>query len=300
MTLFEHLLDQDLVSENYFAHLWSITWNGMTYSYGWRTADTHVQDEMGLGADKHIDEQVPRHLMDLEVKQGQTGTFSGSISFSLALAEISSIDASNVDSYPKITLVPCEFGEKLEPDWISSDETEQCVELAGKWRQYYETGKVWKRVRSSRQLQWVEDKPKVPPVSPTELDILGLLINADCKFKECWTNILKYALPDRQESKASAMFSKLKGKESYMIENQRRGLTKGQRIQLAKVVAQARMQDMLTKGPPVNEIHPLIKAEQELRKHGRISDETDQATKKQKIQTYVLFGGCGLFLKVLD
>ena len=125
-------------------------------------------------------------------------------------------------------------------------------------------------------------KPITPASGAAEREIMGLLINADAKFKNSWTNIMQYAFPDRKEAGSCSMkWYQLKKKDYFMIENIARRLTNEARIRLAKCLAKMRMKGFIDQGLPRKEPHPDTKIEKELRKRGKIDDNTSESERKR-------------------
>ena len=103
-----------------------------------------------------------------------------------------------------------------------------------------------------------------------ELQIMGLLLNADCKFKKCWTNIMQYAFVDRTESACSMRWYQLK-KEDYRLEWYGKGKSAPEKIVLAKRLAKSMMKVQLEQKPE-RERHPYANSDEEVLREYAESD----------------------------
>ena len=283
--VFEEIWSKKLTSESMHRHLWSFKWIGRVYVNGWRDAPRWSQDEMGASGN-HIDEKEPRLLANLGLEAGQRGRFEGqSALFSVTLIEMNGVIASSIDSYPQTTPVPQNFTNKLDADWLSDEEKQQCEVLIEKWCEYFNGDNAWRRKRDyDREGPRYElKKPAFPEWRPEEVLLMGLLINADCKFKKSWSSILQFAFPDRRETACSGMFYKLKGNQNYRVAGFGQGLASSELVLQAKTMAKGRMREFLASGPPKIGPNPEVEAERALRKRGIIDDDTDPDVKRSRI-----------------
>jgi hypothetical protein len=180
------------------------------FSYGWR-------DCPGVN---YLDEQEPRLLQTLSLEDGQKGSFKGAsaeFDFVVVDAAFEDIDAAKSESYPKITPIPNTITSELSDDWITKDMKQQCYCQSAKWKSYYEGENEWRRDRESPSYDWVLRQPIRPCWRNEECEIMGLLLNAGCKFKKSYRSILQYAFTDRSEAATSGEWYKLQ-REDYLRE----------------------------------------------------------------------------------
>lgn len=192
--------------------------------------------------------------------------------------------SSLLPQYPKTAKLAIQVSGSVANDWIGTEDAGPCIQLRHAWSTYYAGENSWKRDR--RTYDWIVGKPLSPPWNGNEMEIMGLLLNSDCKFKKSWNHILQYAFVDRSESATSMKWYQLKGKCSYMIEYHGRGMTNQARIQLAKRLAKKHMTNSLDRGCPVKDLHPNANLEQQLRKRGMINDDTDASERKRLCAMY--------------
>jgi hypothetical protein len=295
LKVFEVLQKERLTTDIYSSHLWSLTLAGTKFENGWRMLH-HSGPGPGWKMN-HLDEEDIRLLKDLAkpLSEGQKGRFSGaSVKFDIVVekAFVASIDPTKVKAYPKLTAVEHHVSSKLDADWLSNQQQEDCALKRAAWADYYQGDNVWKRDRRTREM--VPGKPEHGRWGPDELEIMGLLMKAGCKFKKSWKNILEFALVDRAETSASGQWYKLQ-KESYCLDYIGRNKSNEERILLAKRLAKSRMETFLETAVPKLEPHPWEKTEMVLRKRGLIDDTMCPAAKKQKIRMYHLDVTEGLF-----
>ncbi len=253
---------ENLTTDFIYSHLWDITFNNKTYSNGWR----HQKWPLGSGewdrpaTDDDVDEGERRLLSGFNspLEKGQKGRFGGeSASFEFVLESITDasppLNASAV-TYPNVSKVANVISSKAEDDWLTPSQKSQCNQLMATWRNFYSGNNSWKRVKYPGDRKFQRAKPSPPEWRNEQLEIMGLLINADCKFKKCWTNIMQYAFVDRTESACSMRWYQLK-KEDYRLEWFGRGKSSTEKIQLAKRLARSMMKRQLERKPK-KEPHP--------------------------------------------
>jgi hypothetical protein len=182
-----------------------------------------------------------------------------------------------------------------DADWISETCKQNTLRLRQEWATYMGGPRVWKYKRPWDRRDDDDDvdidddgyylaKPLSPPWTPSEFEFLGLLLQAGCKFKKSWDNILKYVLVNRAEPATSYQWYKLQN-EGYRLEWFGRGLQKTEMIVLVKRLAQPAIQNALAAGvPPLVPEHPLVHMEQLLRKRGWIDDTMSPETKQKIIR----------------
>lgn len=281
--VFEVLQKEKLTADRYSSHLWSLTLAGTNFENGWRSHHSGPGSKMN-----HLDEEDIRLLKDLAkpLADGQKGRFSGeSAKFDIVVekAVVASIDPTKVKAYPKLTAVKNPVSSKLEADWLSNQQQADCAMKRAAWIDYYQGDNVWKRDQHDhRSQELVAAKPEHGRWSPDELEIMGLLMKAGCKFKKSWKNILEFALVDRAETSASGQWYKLQ-KATYHLDYIGRNKSNEQRILLAKRLAKSSMETFLENAVPKLGPHPWEKTEAILRKRGWIDDTMSSALKKQKI-----------------
>lgn len=256
-----------------YSHLWDISFNKNVYKNGWRRQTFPGSDEWDRPAGKHdVDEGERRLFSDLDepLEKGQTGKFGGeSVSFDFVLESMTDItDVQKEDkkpavtSYPHLSKIPTQISTKVEDDWVTPSQKSQCSNLRDKWAKFYKGNNSWKKVRDSGDRAFTRAKPSSPEWGSEELQIMGLLINADCKFKKCWTNIMQYAFVNRTESACSMRWYQLK-KEDYRLKYIGKGLSSTGRISLAKRLAKSRLKVQLERKPK-REIHPYANAREKV------------------------------------
>jgi hypothetical protein len=177
------------------------------------------------------------------LKKGQKGWFGAhgvwgrqSVSFDFVVESINDASPplnSSVTYYPHVSKVANTISCIVEDDWLTPSQKLQCNQLRATWRKFYSGYNSWKRVNDPWTDRAFERAKKCAPEWKKELQIMGLLINADCKFKKCWTNIMQYAFVDRTEGACSMRWYHLK-KEDYRLEWYGRGKSATEKIQLAK------------------------------------------------------------------
>lgn len=196
------------------SHLWDVTFNGKRYRNGWRHCRHDTNDWNRPADETDVDLGERRLLSGLSVKTGQEGRKSGeSLVFDLKVIDLSEtvksgdvlvkIPSSSVFSgkefdvcgggkkgddgfcaYPKVAKVILSISGNLSEDWIDHDAKAQSLRLRGAWSRYNEGLNGWKRDR--REGGWIPSKPISPAWGKDEREIIGLLLNSGCKFKQSW------------------------------------------------------------------------------------------------------------------
>ncbi|GKY98523.1 hypothetical protein MPSEU_000809400 [Mayamaea pseudoterrestris] len=290
--IFKEFHNKHLTHDDYYSHLWNLFWNNEEFQYGWQDCPQVRILEMFEERKKHIGDKHQQFLKTFDLQTGQKGSFEGrSATFSITLIGLMpDVDASSIESYPKIVAAPLTFGDKLEADWLSRDDATRCLTLADYWYYWYEGENEWRLIDGD---EWSLRRPLFKEWTADEMDLMGFLINGNCKFKKSWNSILRFALLDRREGACSQMWYKLKGPQNYRLEEGcGRGLSADRCIRHAKIMAKGRIRQLLSEGSPRRKPHPLVHAEQECRKRGWIDDETDHATKKRRLQDFLNWGRC--------
>jgi hypothetical protein len=268
-TVFDIMENEKLTHDKIYSHLWELSFNKKVYKNGWRRQTSPSSDEWDRPAGEHdIDEGEPRLFGGLEasLEKGQKGKFGGeSASFDFALESITDMTtaAAKKDvtiTYPHVSKVPSQISTKVEDDWLTLSQKSQCNELHDKWTKFYSGNNGWKRVKRCEDRSFTRAKPSPPVWSSEEVQIMGLLLNAGCKFKKCWTNIMQYAFVDRTEGGCSMRWYQLK-KEDYRLNYIGRGLSSTGRISLAKRLAKSMMKVQL-EHKPKRERHPYENADE--------------------------------------
>lgn len=263
-TVFHLAQEEKLTDDMIYSHLWQMSFNKKVYKNGWRHPKFPDSDEWTRPADKSdIDQGEPRLFISLEtpLAVGQKGRFSGeSASFLFALESIMEMTTAGHPNvkYPHVMKVQNQISTKVEDDWLTSSQKSDCNQLRDKWVTFYNGNNGWKRVKRSVDRSFTRAKPAQPMWSSEELQIMGLLINADCKFKKCWTNIMQYAFVDRTEGGCSMRWYQLK-KENYRLNHIGRRLSNTERISLAKRLAKS-MMGVKLEHKPKREPHPYQNA----------------------------------------
>jgi len=253
-----------------------MNFNNKTYKNGWRLRKWPLDSgEWNRPAkDTDVDEGERRLFsalaLDSPLKEGQKGWFGAhgvltpaSASFDFVVESITDVlpPLNSSVTYPHVSKVANTISCKVEDDWLTPSQKLQCNQLRATWRKFYSGYNSWRRVNDPWTPFWAWDKERAferaKPTAPEwkkELEIMGLLINADCKFKKCWTNIMQYAFVDRTESACSMRWYQLK-KEDYRLEWFGRGKSATEKIQLAKRLARSMMKRQLERKPK-KEPHP--------------------------------------------
>ena len=274
-TVFEEILDKEkLTDDRIYSHLWSMTFNKKTYNNGWRRQTFPDSNEWNRPAEANEVDVGERRLFsgfDAVLEIGQKGQFSGeSASFDYVLESLTDVSSAvpasknkgkEATSYPLVSKVPNSISSKVEDDWLTPAQKSQCTALQETWKRFYKGNNSWKQVKRPGHRAFTRAKPTAPQWGP-ELKIMGLLINADCKFKKCWNNILQYAFVDRTEAGCSMRWYQLK-KEDYRLQYYGRGMSSTARISLAKRLAKTMMKDQLERKKPKRERHPYADAREE-------------------------------------
>jgi len=269
-TVFDIMHKEKLTNDMIYSHLWDMSFNTKVYKNGWRRQKFPSSDEWDRPADKHdIDEGERRLFSDLEVplQKGQKGKFGGeSASFDFVLESITDMTAATKDkqevTYPHVSKIPSQISTKVEDDWLTPSQKSQCNTLREKWTKFYKGNNSWKQVRDSEIRAYTRAKPSAPVWGSEELQIMGLLINADCKFKKCWTNIMQYAFVNRTESACSMRWYQLK-KEDYRLKHIGKGLSSSGQVSLAKRLAKSMLKVQLERKPK-KESHPYANAREQV------------------------------------
>ncbi len=264
-TVFDIMDKEKLTTDYIYSHLWNMTFNKKVYKNGWRRQIMPESDEWDRPASgTDIDQGEPRLFsgLDAPLENDQKGKFSGeSASFDFVLESIADMPAASKDkpavTYPHVSKVANKISTKVEDDWLTPSQKSQCIKLSDTWRKFYSGNNSWKRVRNSGDRAFTRAKPSAP-MWGDELQIMGLLINADCKFKKCWTNIMQYAFVDRTESACSMRWYQLK-KEDYRLKWYGKGKSAAAKITLAKRLAKSMMKVQLELKPK-RERHPYANA----------------------------------------
>lgn len=272
-TVFDIMDKEKLTTDFIYSHLWSMTFNKMVYKNGWRHQMRPGSDEWDRPASIcDIDEGEPRLFrgLDAPLEKGQKGTFSGeSASFDYVLESIVDMSAAAsqdksaavTTTYPHVSKVANKISTKVEDDWLTPSQKSQCNKLSDSWKKFYSGNNSWKRVRRGGDRAFTRAKPSAP-VWGDELQIMGLLINSDCKFKKCWTNIMQYAFVDRTESACSMRWYQLK-KEDYRLKWYGKGKSAAEKIVLAKRLAKSMMKVQLERKPK-RERHPYANSDEKV------------------------------------
>jgi len=233
LKVFEILHHQKLTTDQYYSHLWSISFDGKSYHNGWRGCL--------LGPQSHVDEEDIRPLHNLRLQQGQKGKFRGqSASFLFVVQKINGVPDKKVQ-YPIYSAIHQSFSSALSDDWISADQVTATLKARDHWKDYYNGQNSSKRC--SRTFEVVPCKPLPPQWIPSELELLGLLINAGHKFTKAWKTILQYALVARPKAATSGQWYKLQ-KESYRREYIGRSKSSAEMTLLAKNLAKTNVENI--------------------------------------------------------
>eukprot|EP00956_Cyclotella_meneghiniana_P000062 scaffold127_cov37-Cyclotella_meneghiniana.AAC.1 len=265
-TAFRLAQKEKLTNDQIYSHLWQLSFNGKVYRNGWRRPKYPDSDEWSRPANESdIDAGEPRLFSSLEtpLKESQKGKFGGeSASFEFVLESI--MDATSAGplkvKYPHVRKVESQISTKVEDDWLTPSQKMDCDQLRDKWVNFYNGNNGWKRVKRCADRSFTRAKPTQSMWSSEELQIMGLLINADCKFKKCWTNIMEYAFLDRTEGGCSMRWYQLK-KEDYRLVHIGKKLSNTGRISLAKRLAKSMMSVKLEQKPK-REPHPYENADE--------------------------------------
>ena len=264
--VFRILAKEGLTTDSIYSHLWNISFNKKMYKNGWRY-------QIGIWnrppKDTDIDEGEPRLFSGLEtpLQEGQKGKFGGeSASFQYVLESMTDVSPASKDSqavtYPHVVKIANTISFQVEDDWVTPSQKLQCNKLRKTWVKFYSGNNSWKQVRDDHTRRaFIRGKP-CAPVWQDELKIMGLLINADCKFKKSWTNIMQYAFVDRTESACSMRWYQLK-KEDYRLKWYGRGKSAAEKISLAKRLAKSMMEVKLERMPK-RECHPYANAREKV------------------------------------
>jgi hypothetical protein len=274
VAVFDIMHKEKLTTDSIYSHLWDMSFNNKTYSNGWRRQHP-ISDEWDRPAtDEDVDEGEPRLFSGLNkpLEKGQKGRFGGeSASFEFVLESITDMSPplnSSAVTYPNCSKVANVISSKVEDDWLTPSQKSQCNQLMTTWKNFYSGNNSWKRVKYPGERKFQRAKPSPPEWRNEQLEIMGLLINADCKFKKCWTNIMQYAFVDRTESACSMRWYQLK-KEDYRLEWFGRGKSSTEKIQLAKRLARSMMKRQLERKPK-KEPHPYANyVEEHMREYAR-------------------------------
>jgi len=263
-TVFDIMDKEKLTNDMIYSHLWDMTFNKKVYKNGWRRQTMPDSGEWTQPASEtDIDEGEPRLFSGLNtpLEKGQKGKFGGeSASFEYVLESITDMSAAQKDkTYPHVSKVANQISTKVEDDWLTPSQKSQCIKLQEMWGKFYSGNNSWKRAKRSPDRAFTRAKPSAPQWGD-ELQIMGLLINADCKFKKCWTNIMQYAFVDRTESACSMRWYQLK-KEDYRLKWYGKGKSAAEKISLAKRLAKSTMKVQLERKPK-RERHPYANADE--------------------------------------
>mmetsp|Transcript_21444 Transcript_21444/g.35500 ORF Transcript_21444/g.35500 Transcript_21444/m.35500 type:complete len:386 (-) Transcript_21444:80-1237(-) len=287
LQVWEILMNESLTQDLYTSHLWSLQFNKVRYSYGWRRCS-------GATVKNHLDEESIIPLKDLNVSTGQKGHFNGeSASFDFVLVDADyKHPAAAVDEYPKTTALAASFTSDLSNDWIHSNAglEQAALEFRKNYKEYIQGDQnEWRHDRQT--YEFVLCKPESPRWTHEEETIMGLLLRAGCKFVKSWKSVLQYTLVHRAQTAASGQWYKLQ-REAYRLEYIGRNLDTEARMVLAKRLAKSHLESALEQGvPPTSPPHPFIKTEEVCRKRGLIDDGMSPETKRHKLQNYhALFG----------
>jgi len=278
-TVFDILGKEKLTHDMIYSHLWGLSFNNKSYKNGWRHQHYTSGEWDRPATSRDIDYGEPRLFSGLEVplEEGQKGKFGGeSASFDFELESITDIDMTtaatataaaaaaaatataaskeDVTYYPHVSKVVSQISTKVEDDWVTPTQKSQCIKLRNKWVKFYSGKNGWKEMRHGGDRSFTRAKPSSPTWSRGEMKIMGLLLNSDCKFKKCWTNIMQYAFVNRTESACSMKWYQLK-KEDYRLQYIGSGLSDTERISLAKRLAKSMMKVQL-ETKPKRERHP--------------------------------------------
>lgn len=264
-TVFDIMDKEKLTTDFIYSHLWNMTFSKNVYKNGWRRQRRPGSDEWNRPATiTDIDEGEPRLFsgLDVPLEKGQKGKFSGeSASFDYVLESIVDMSAASdkaAVAYPHVSKVANKISAKLEDDWLTPSRKSQCNKHRDMWRKFYSGKNSWKQLQRGDRA-FTRAKP-IAPMWGEELKIMGLLINADCKFKKSWTNIMQYAFVDRTESACSMRWYQLK-KEDYRLEWYGKGKSASEKIVLAKRLAKSMMKDQLERKPK-RERHPYANSKE--------------------------------------
>ena len=278
----ENLSDRSINSS-----YWSVKFAGTTYHNGVRRYD-HLAGEYDRppnGTD--IDDGELRILASLTkpVAKGDAGRFMGKaavgFSFLVEDAAFDAIDASdeNLKLYRKVTQVKAKHSSFAELDWISTGEITRCADLRASWKTLLQVDKYWRPDFSNGSSSFL----KVAPgffgrfdYDVDELQLMGLLMNAEVKFKKAWNAVLKYALLNRTEGAVSTKWYQLRGKDMF-IDHVGKNMSIDDRASLAKRLAKKRMPNFFEMGYP----NAYLLIEESLRKRGMIDDSASEAEKKR-------------------
>jgi hypothetical protein len=287
--VFDILQKNNLTGDAYYSHLWSITLHGVCYEHGWRNCRQ-------MKVKNHVDDQDIQVLAQLDnaLQKGQKGSFRGeSAKFDVVidncdLLKKKKLSVEEIANYPKTTAIPSAPGldATMSDAFVSEEVKEGAQKLRIGWKNHLEGDNEWRRDRESREFEWVIGKPLPRVWDFDEMQILGLLLNSNQKFKKSWTNLLQFAFCDRAETATSQQWYKLR-KESYRMEYIGRGLCKDEQVILAKRLCLARLEKMLEAGVPTLGPHPLEIVESRLLKRGVITDATSPESKKRKLECYM-------------
>lgn len=244
LKVFEIMHKEQLTGDDYYSHLWSITFDDKKYRYGWRDYPSKSKNR----DTDHIDAQDIRPFRNLDLKVGRTGRFRGeSAHFNFIVKKINGSPEKNAE-YPMHFAIPMSFSSDLSDDWITESEKAACLQAKDDWRDYF-SGEE----NSSK----FDDDFEVVPCRPLpikwhadEYEIMSLLINAGHKFAKSWNNILQYALVSRQRQATYCNWSKL-DKEAYRRRFAGKGKSEAEMILLAKRLAKYRVENIPM--PPTQE-----------------------------------------------
>lgn len=244
LKVFQLMNQEKVTDDRYDSHLWSITFDGTTYHYGWRGCP--ADDE--YCPSKHCDAQDIRALKDFALKTGQTGRFQGeSATFDFSVQAVHEKPEKDT-RYPVSAVLLQSYSADLSEDWLSTDKQRKSLEVRQAWQDYYK-GSTNASKRDGRTGVVIPCKPNPPTWNREELELLGLLLNAGHKFAKSWKTILQYALVNRPQSAASGQWYKLQ-KEGYRLQYIGQGKSKSQMVLLAKKLAKSKVENALSRMPP--------------------------------------------------
>lgn len=278
----EVLVKENLTGDAIYSHLWEFIWDGKVYKKGWSRSNDDLWAKLYSKSVRHIDDQEPRYLRDMDLTVGKEGKFSGeSGSFLLRVTDVSEHhDSTVVAEQPQLQALPTFHSDTLSTDWIRLDERERMVTLAAEWESWYSGNNEWKSSPYPLPLEWELVPPTRPEWNGTEEEIILLLLQADAKFTKSWNTILQYAFPERSKTATSGRWYMLRKSGYYTVVS---GDAAHKKIDTAKRLAREKM---LKAKSPVRRLHPLDETEKRLRKRGLIDDSTPADKKRRLLERH--------------